>query len=503
MNIVIAAINSKYIHTCLSAYSLKGYAAKAGKHCNVVEFTINQSREKILADIFRMNPDVLFMPCYIWNIEYVTDIITEFGKINPSVPIWVGGPEISYRAQSFLEDYPQIEGVIIGEGEKPFLELLRFYDRECSLFEIPSIGYMLENGKIVINKAAAPVNMDDIPMLYNNFDEVEHKILYYESSRGCPYYCSYCLSSLDKNLRFKSLDKVYEDIDVFLEHKVPLVKFVDRTFNCDAGRALSIWKYIYEHDNNITSFHFEIAGDLLKEEQFEVLSKMREGLVQFEIGVQTTNFETIREIQRNTSIGRIEDNVLRIKEMNNIHQHLDLIAGLPYEDYDSFKESFSDVYALEPDMLQVGFLKVLNGSKMQQMALEYGLIYTSRPPYEVMQTRWISYAKMLEIKLVADMVDIYYNSKLCPKTLKMLENAFEMPFDMFLHIASCYVRLGYLDRSSAKMEKFKVLYETARQCDVDHFSDYSIVLNEDFNKNENRNIRLSFLDEYTTQRSIS
>ena len=401
MNILLAAINAKYIHSNLAVYSLKSSAGEYSEKIDLAEFTINNQTEDIFRGIYQKKPDLLFFSCYIWNRSVVLDLAENIRKVMPDVVVWAGGPEVSYDAEQFLSENPQFDGVMIGEGEYTFYRLLRYYmDQEGSLAEIPGITYYEKRGGEIRATGSARMldTLDELPFVYQVPENFANRIIYYESSRGCPYSCSYCLSSIDKRVRFRSLELVKKELSVFLEHKVPQVKFVDRTFNCRHDHAMEIWRFISEHDNGVTNFHFEIAADILTEEEIDLLSGMRPGLVQLEIGVQTVNEKTLGAINRSAKFEKIADRVKRISAAKNIHQHLDLIAGLPYEDYDSFKDSFDAVYALKPQELQLGFLKVLRGSQMHQEAEKYGILYRSQPPYEVLATKWISCDELLRLK---------------------------------------------------------------------------------------------------------
>ena len=378
MKIILTAINAKYIHSNLAIYSLKAYAKKYAEHIFLAEYTINQQLDEILMDIYKQKPDVLCFSCYIWNISYVETLIREIHKILPSLPIWLGGPEVSYDAEEVLRRLPEVTGVVKGEGEETFLELASYYVEgkgEEYLCGIKGISYRKHDGEIEENQWREIMDLSKVPFVYEDMDEFRNKIIYYETSRGCPFSCSYCLSSVDKCLRFRDLKLVKKELQFFLDNEVPQVKFVDRTFNCKHDHALEIWRYIAENDNGITNFHFEISADLLNEEELALLGTMREGLVQLEIGVQSTNPKTIGEIKRTMRFEKVSDAVKRVNAGRNIHQHLDLIAGLPYEDYKSFGKSFNDVYALSPEQLQLGFLKVLKGSYMEEHTEEYGLVY--------------------------------------------------------------------------------------------------------------------------------
>ncbi len=415
MKILLTAVNAKYIHSNLAVYSLGAYAQVyriTDAQIVIREYTINQAVADILADIYREKPDVLCFSCYIWNISYVEELAEEFHKLCPGVPVWVGGPEVSYGTERFLREHPAVFGAMIGEGEQTFLELCEHYAKsspEENLRRIAGIAYRGGDG-ICFTAQRDVIDMSRIPFCYRDMTEFENRIVYYESSRGCPFRCSYCLSSVDKRLRFRSPALVKEELAFFLENRVPQVKFVDRTFNCKHEHAMEIWRFIHEHDNGVTNFHFEVSADLLTEEELELLGTMRPGLVQLEIGVQSTNDATIQEIHRTMDLKRLQEVVARIAAGRNIHQHLDLIAGLPYEGYETFAKSFDEVYAWKPDQLQLGFLKVLKGSYLHGNAAEYGLKYRTKPPYEVMETRWLSFDEVLLIRQVEEMLEVYYNS---------------------------------------------------------------------------------------------
>lgn len=458
MKILLCAINAKYIHSNLAVYSLRAYAGKYEEQIEIAEFTINHYVDDIMEEIYRQNPDFLGFSCYIWNIEYVKKLIRELKKLLPDTVIWVGGPEVSYDAASFLKEMFQVKGVMTGEGERSFLALLDYYiEGKGTLQEIDGITYRKEKGEIGANPCADFLTMDELPFMYQNMSEFKNKIVYYESSRGCPFSCSYCLSSIDKKVRFRSLDLVERELQFFLDQKVPQVKFVDRTFNCNHRHAVGIWNYIKEHDNGITNFHFEIAADLLNEEELKILSQMRPGLVQLEIGVQTTNMQTLKEINRKTDLEKIKQITAKIHSFGNIHQHLDLIAGLPYEGYDSLIQSFCEIYKMRPNQLQLGFLKVLKGSKMYHKAEEYGISYRSFPQYEVLFTKWLSHDELLNLKKVEEMVEVYYNSFQFSHTIHALEKEFSNPFEMFLKLGEYYEKKGLNHLNHSRMGRFEIL----------------------------------------------
>jgi radical SAM superfamily enzyme YgiQ (UPF0313 family) len=371
----------------------------------------------------------------------------------------MGGPEVSYNAPEFLKAHPQVTGIMVGEGEKTFLRLLEYYvDGIGSLEEIPGIFWQDAAGLQCGQPPEEPMKtLDEVPFVYGDLSGFEHRIIYYESSRGCPFSCSYCLSSIDKRVRFRSLELVREELGFFLKNRVPQVKFVDRTFNCNHAHAMEIWRYILEHDNGVTNFHFEIAADLLNEEEISLLSRMRPGLVQLEIGVQTTNEQALAAIHRSAKFEKIAGNVRKVAASHNIHQHLDLIAGLPYEDFESFRNSFNDVYALHPQELQLGFLKVLRGSEMHRRAKEYGIVYRSRPTYEVLATQWISCAELLRLKEIEEMLEVYYNSRQFDHTVFAMEQSFDSAFDLYASLADHYKEKNLEGKAYSRMQRFEIL----------------------------------------------
>ena len=459
MKILLAACNAKYIHSNLAVYDLKAYSSDYDEHVILREYTINQPKDEILKDIYSSGADVVCFSCYIWNISFVRELIRDLVKILPKTAFWAGGPEVSYDAEKFLTEMPEMTGVMVGEGEKTFHDLLEFYiDGKDSLEEISGIAYRTGD-KIIHNGWRELMDLSAIPFVYEHLEKFENRIIYYESSRGCPFSCSYCLSSIDKKLRFRDLELVKKELQFFLDHRVPQVKFVDRTFNCKHEHAMTIWKYILEHDNGVTNFHFEISADLLREEEMELMSQMRPGLIQLEIGVQSTNPETIRAIHRRMDLKKLEHCVNRVHSFRNIHQHLDLIAGLPYEDYDTFHQSFNDVYQMKPDQLQLGFLKVLKGSLMQKEAEGYGIVYKEKEPYEVLSTNWLTYGEVLKLKMVESMVEVYYNSGQFWHTLEYLVPFEKDAFTFYEKLGSFYEKKGYSEISHSRMRRYEILLE--------------------------------------------
>ena len=460
MKILLAACNAKYIHSNLAVYDLQVYAAKYADHIILKEYTINQQKDDIMRDIYLEHPDVVCVSCYIWNISFVKELMADLTKILPDADFWAGGPEVSYDAEKFLAENPEFTGVMVGEGEETFLELSGHYIEQspADLKDITGVCYR-DGEKIVHNGWRQIMDLSSIPFIYKDLADFKNRIIYYESSRGCPFSCSYCLSSIDKKLRFRDTEMVKKELQLFIDNKVPQVKFVDRTFNCKHDHAMAIWKYINEHDNGVTNFHFEISADLLREEELQEMSTMRPGLIQLEIGVQSTNPDTIKAIHRTMDFEKLKGIVNRIHSFGNIHQHLDLIAGLPYEDYDSFRKSFNDVYALKPQQLQLGFLKVLKGSHMMEMCQEYEIVYKTREPYEVLSTKWLDYDHVLKLKNVENMVEVYYNSGQFQNTLEYLEGFFPDAFSIYEGLGRFYMEKGYGDVSHTRMRRYEILLE--------------------------------------------
>lgn len=537
MKCLLVAINAKYIHSNPGVYSLMTYAKafqaalkQGGDHPNdgdlpcvhveIGEYTINNQMERILEDIYRRKPDVIGISCYIWNIVHALNLVHDLHKVLPDTDIWLGGPEVSFDAPMLMERERELLGVMKGEGEETFAGLMECYGRLGSsvrrwererqgglealtaFFEelggIAGLTYRDADGLVQDQPVRPVMDMNKIPFLYQDLEGFEHRIVYYESSRGCPFSCSYCLSSIDKSVRFRDLELVRQELDFFLERRVPQVKFVDRTFNCKKSHAMTIWRHILEHDNGVTNFHFEIAADLLDEEELELIGRMRPGLIQLEIGVQSTNPDTIREIRRNMDLTKLGQVVERINRGHNVHQHLDLIAGLPYEDYDSFRSSFNAVYAMRPEQLQLGFLKVLKGSYMYERAQEYDLLYRELPPYEVLSTRWLSYADVLRLKGVEDMVEVYYNSGQFAGTLELLEARFGDAFSMYERLADYYNRKGLTGLNHSRIARYEILHQFIKeelpQVDMGQMEDSLMV---DLYLRENVKSRPSFAPDQT------
>ena len=499
LKILLAACNAKYIHSNLAVYNLKSCSGEYSHNVVIKEYTINQIQDDILKDIYLEQPDVICFSCYIWNISFVKELVPDLKKILPHVDFWAGGPEVSYDAVEFLKKNPAFFGVMVGEGEETFHELAGYYieRKPENLKEIRGVAFHDETKvpDIVHTGWRELMDLSKVPFAYSNLTEFKNRIIYYESSRGCPFSCSYCLSSIDKKLRFRDIELVKKELQFFIDNKVPQVKFVDRTFNCKHDHAMAIWRYITEHDNGITNFHFEISADLLREEELALMKTMRPGLIQLEIGVQSTNPQTIKAIRRTMDFEKLKGIVEQIHGFGNIHQHLDLIAGLPYEGYDSFHKSFCDVYALRPEQFQLGFLKVLKGSHMMEMTGEYQILYKDREPYEVLSTAWLTYGEILRLKMVESMVEVYYNSGQFKHTLVFLEQYFEDPFRMYEALGRFYEKKGYSEISHSRMRRYEILMEFAgeqKEIPLEALSDVMLL---DLYLRENLKSRPSFASD--------
>ena len=503
MKIVLAALNAKYVHSNLAVYNLQAYAKKQWNNeclsqqqltkasegtrqldCRVPsivvrEYTINHNLDSILQAIYMEKAAVVAFSCYIWNVQEILTIAKELHKVSPATRIWLGGPEVSYDSATLLAKHSFVEGIMRGEGEQTFSELVQIWSSQagevcrcngeeamdCNYKDIKGITYRNAQGDICENVTRPLMSMDEVPFVYDKLSDFDNKILYYETSRGCPFSCSYCLSSIDKSVRFRSMELVEKELQFFLDHQVPQVKLIDRTFNCKKEHSLAIWRYITEHDNGVTNFHFEVSADLLGEEELSLFEQMRPGLMQLEIGLQSTNPDTIKEIRRTMNLERLKSNMLRTRQFGNIHQHLDLIAGLPYEDLDSFQKSFNEAYDMRPNQLQLGFLKVLKGSYMEEQIEAYGLQYQDSQPYEVLSTKWISYDELLQLKLVEEMVEVYYNSDQYEHVLAYLIPLFGSPYAFYEALGEYYQKAQLFGIGF----KREARYEALRRFVEEHF----------------------------------
>lgn len=478
MKVLITAINSKFIHSNLAVRYLKSFTKDMNYEGKIKEFTINDREGRILEEIIKEKPDIVAFSTYIWNIEFISRIANLIKKVNPHIEILYGGPEVSFDSRSFLKDNIG-EYVIEGEGEKTYRDFILYKLGRIELEEVRGMHYKINN-LVYSNEKRPLMSMDEIVFPYEQDEDLNNKIVYYEASRGCPFNCKYCLSSTSHGVRFLDIARVLNELMYFINKKVRLVKFVDRTFNCNPKFAMAIWDFLIKQDTN-TQFHFEISADILTDEEIKLLSKAPKGRFRFEVGVQTTNDEVLRNINRFVNFSDIKEKVLELESLKNIDQHLDLIAGLPGEDYDSFKESFNEVYEIKPEEIQLGFLKLLKGSSMREDAGKYEMEYSPYPPYEILKTDKISYEELLKLKKVEEMVDKYYNSQKFNFIIEYFEEKFEKPFDFYYSLGMFFEKQGYFNKSIGNSEYYKV------------FLDFNESVLEESNKYLKEIIRFNYL----------
>lgn len=462
MKVLLVAVNSKFIHTNLSIRYLKSYCDDTNEYISLSEFTINQNTDYIAAEIYKTKVDLVAFSSYIWNIEKILEISKILKMVNSNIKILLGGPEVSYDSEKILEKNNYIDYIIAGEGEETFKEFLIYLKGNIEITDIDGLIY--RNKDIVYkNKDRAPLNdLNDIPSPFNgDLNEFNNKIVYYESSRGCPFNCKFCLSSTHKGIRYFSLERVKSDLDKLINAKVKQVKFIDRTFNADKKFALEVMKYIVEKNITDINFHFEVTAHLIDDEILDFLKDIKEGLFQFEIGVQSTNEKTLKTISRITDFNKLSKVVMKINSYKNIHQHLDLIAGLPYEDYKSFKKSFNDVYNLKPEKLQLGFLKLLKGSELRNNAEKYGFKYIEKPPYEVLETNEITYEELLKLKSIEDILEKLGNENNFKNSVDyIIKNHYNnIPFEFYEDFSDYWESKQFHEISHSKKGLYKILIE--------------------------------------------
>ncbi|HFD1833948.1 TPA: B12-binding domain-containing radical SAM protein [Clostridium perfringens] len=456
MKILLTAINSKYIHSNLAVRYLKAFTKDLDFQGDIKEFSINDRVENILEGIIEEKPDVVAFSCYIWNMEFVNRLAELIKLVDPNIEILYGGPEVSYEGKEFLENH-EGEYVIVGEGEKTFREFVLYKLGEGKIEDIKGLNYK-RDGKVFENPKRPEMDMNELVFPYTYEEDINNKIVYYEASRGCPFKCKYCLSSVMHGVRFLDVERVKKELKYFMERGLKLVKFVDRTFNCNREYTVELLKYLSEQDTE-TRFHFEVAADLLTEEQIEILNNAPNGRFQLEVGVQTTNNEVLHNINRYITYENIKEKVLKVAAGKNVMQHLDLIAGLPGEDLESFKKSFNDVHDIRPDEIQLGFLKLLKGSSMREEAEKWGIVYSPYAPYEIIRSKDISYEELLLLKKVEAMVDKYYNSCKFNNVIKFFLNIYDKPFDFYYDLAMFFEEKGNFKRSIGNVEYYKILLD--------------------------------------------
>lgn len=457
-NVLLSAVNAKYIHSNLAVRCLQKYCAPYIQGISIAEFSINDNTGSILKRLFRSGAGIFGFSCYIWNISLVLDICSSLKKILPDCVIILGGPEVSYDPAALLEDNASIDFIVAGEGEQTLLELLQYIaSGQPALGQIPGVAFRCGNKAVINPPRPLIASLDEIPFPYDSFDELDNKIIYYETSRGCPFNCQYCLSSIIHGVRYLSMERIRQDIRSFAEAGIKQVKLVDRTFNCSIERSVEIMRYIIRLNPSM-NFHMEIAADLINEQFLEIVKNAPPGMFQFEIGVQSTNPRTLAEIKRVMDFDKVSYNVRKLSDYGNAHLHLDLIAGLPYEDMESFKKSFNDVYSLKPDMLQLGFLKLLKGSGIRERSSEYGMEHHDFPPYEIISTKWLSYGELLELKDIEHVLELYGNSGRFRHTLDfLLESVETSPFDFYRLLAWYWNGKGFFDASRGMNELYSIM----------------------------------------------
>jgi radical SAM superfamily enzyme YgiQ (UPF0313 family) len=435
---------------------LKAYTKDLDYDCEVMEFSINDRPERVVEQIYYEKPELIAFSCYIWNIQYIEQLATLIKRIDSSIKILYGGPEVSYDSEEALRN-SSADYVIEGEGEGPYREFIEHLLSGKTLDNIRSL-YIKHDNRMIYGGKRQLMDMDQLKFPYTAEESLVNKIVYYEASRGCPFNCKYCISSTIHGVRFLNFERVKKELKFLIDKKVRLVKFVDRTFNCSIKFSMNIWSYLMQLDTE-TTFHFEISANLLTDEQLQLLAKAPKGRFQFEVGVQTTNDRILENINRFVKFNEIKKQVVELKKNNNIMQHLDLIAGLPGENMDSFKISFNEVYSIEPDEIQLGFLKVLKGSPMEAEAEEWGIVHSPYTPYEVIKTNDISYEELLLLKRVEEMVDKYYNSQKFSTIIKYFIPKFKAPFDFYLSLGNFFYNKGYFSRNIASADYYKVFLE--------------------------------------------
>ncbi|MFW2488152.1 B12-binding domain-containing radical SAM protein [Clostridium chromiireducens] len=478
MKVLITAVDSKFIHSNLAVRYLKSFTRDIDYESKIKEFTINDREGRILEEIMKEKPDVVAFSTYIWNVELISRVANLIKRVDSNIEILYGGPEVSFDSRNFLQNNVG-EYVIEGEGEKTYRDFILYKLGKLQLENIKGLHYKKDN-MVYSNEKRPLMSMDEIAFPYEEDEDLSNKIVYYEASRGCPFSCRYCLSSTSHGVRFLDIDRVLKDLMYFINKKVRLVKFVDRTFNCNSKFAMAIWDFLIKQDTN-TQFHFEISADILKPQEIELLSKAPKGRFRFEVGVQTTNDEVLRNINRFVNFNDIKEKVLEIEALRNIDQHLDLIAGLPGEDYESFKKSFNDMYEIKPEEIQLGFLKLLKGSSMREDADKYGMEYSPYPPYEILKTDKLSYEELLKLKKVEEMVDKYYNSQKFKLIIKYFEDKFEKPFDFYYSLGMFFEKQGYFSKNIGNAEYYKL------------FLDFNEMILKESNKYLKEIIRFNYL----------
>ena len=483
MKVLLTTLNSKFIHTNLAIRYIKE-SIKDLVDVDIREYTINNQLDYILKDIYLAKYDAIFFSTYIWNIYDIVKLCENIKKVNPNVIIGLGGPEVSYDSEEAMEKYEFVDYIIRGEGEMVMRDLMKHFHGEMDIKHVDGITYR-QDGKIIQNKERMLLaDLDLIPSPYENLDitEYENRIVYYETSRGCPFNCQYCLSSAIKGLRYFGIDRVKRDLKNLIDARVSQIKFIDRTFNANKKFAKEIMEFLMENDNGYTTYHFEVTAHLLDDDMLEFLKDCKEGLFQFEIGVQTTNQEALDAVGRRDDFEKLSYVVKTIESYQNIHQHLDLIAGLPYEGYDSFEKSFNDVFGLQIEQLQLGFLKMIKGTGMRARAEEFEYEYKDYAPYEVLSNKFISYDEILKLKDIEDILERYYNSNNFSLSVKyIIENYYsESAFKFFEEFATYFDEMGYFHLAQGKNQLYSILLDFYKEKIGENYDLFMEILKYDY-----------------------
>ncbi len=461
--VLLTSLNSKYVHSNLA---LK-YLYMAGKDMcpglEIREFTINNSRDYIFNELVMGDYDAVCFSCYIWNIEKTTELAADLKKAKPQVSILFGGPEVSYDSAEFMQKNPFLDFLIYGEGEDVFAKWCSAFENDGEYSGIDGLVYR-RAGDISVNGPQVPMTFGESEFPYGMFPCEGDKVIYYEASRGCPFNCSYCISSLDRRIRELPVDRVKSDLSHFLAQNVKQVKFLDRTFNWDRKRSLELFRFLIDNDNGRTNFHFEVCAELLDDEILETLKEARHDLFQFEIGIQSTHEPTLAAVNRSTNVEKVKKNVLRLLELGNAHIHVDLIAGLPYEDYVTFRKSFNDVYGLGADNLQLGFLKMLKGTEIREKAEEFNYVFMDKAPYQVISNDFISAVELARLKQIEEVLDLYNNRGGFKSSLAYAIGAMgETAFDFYENFSEFFYREGFQHRSHKKEDLYRIFYAFGRE----------------------------------------
>ena len=483
MKILLTTLNSKFIHTNLAIRYIKE-SIKDLADVEIREYTINNQLDYILKDIYLAGYDAVFFSTYIWNVYDIVKLCENLKKVNPKLIIGLGGPEVSYDSEDAMAKYEFVDYILRGEGEMVMRDLVKYFNGEIDIKDVDGVTYRCD-GEVIKNKERELLkDLDLIPSPYENLNvkEYENRIVYYETSRGCPFNCQYCLSSAIKGLRYFSIDRVKRDLKKLIDAKVSQIKFIDRTFNANKKFAKEIMKFLMENDNGYTTYHFEVTAHLLDDDMLEFLKDCKEGLFQFEIGVQTTNQEALDAVGRRDDFEKLSHVVKTIESYQNIHQHLDLIAGLPYEGYDSFEKSFNDVFALQIEQLQLGFLKMIKGTGMRARAEEFEYEYKNYAPYEVLCNKFISYDEILKLKDIEDILERYYNSNNFSLSVKyIIENYYsESAFKFFEDFANYFNEMGYFHLAQGKNQLYSILADFYKEKIGENYDLFMEILKYDY-----------------------